>query len=177
MAEKIEQEKNDDEKVPVANKTERADILIKKAEYLSTSNEYTEAIQLYERALRLSKSPATEKKLAHIAFRAKKFQKSADYYKKNLESLTTSEKIEFLNSLRYTGDEEFSVALANMKLPDYVKQAFEVSWTCENEFISCEKAIRAYKYDYAPIRDLKSALKNYESLGNNDGNYKEALLI
>ncbi len=174
---KIEEEKADDERVPAANKAERAEILIKKADYLSTSNEYTEAMQLYERAIRLKSSEDIEKKLAHIAFRAKKFQKSADYYKKNLDSLSTSQKIEFLHALRYTGDDEFSVALANMRLPEYVQQAFEVSWTCENEFISCEKAIRAYKYDYAPIRDLKNALKNYENLGNHDADYKEALLV
>lgn len=82
-----------------------------------------------------------------------------------------------MNALRYTGDEDFAVALANLPLPDDVKKAFEVSWTCETEFISCETAIRSYKYNYAPINELKNALKNYEALANNDTNYKEALLI
>lgn len=171
------EEKNDDDIIPVANRSERAHILAKKAEFLSTNNEYSEALKLYERVLRLEPSADTERKAAHTAFRAKKFQKSADLYKKNLEALTTSEKVEFMNALRYTGDEDFAVALANLPLPDDIKKAFEVSWTCETEFISCETAIRSYKYDYAPINELKNALKNYEALANNDTNYKEALLI
>jgi len=158
-------------------RAERAKILSKKAEFLSTNNEYSEALQLYIRANKLDPSAETEKKLAHTAFKAKKFQKSADFYKKNVESLTTGEKIEYMNALRYTGDDDFAVTLANLDLPDYVRKAFEVSATCENEFISCESAIRGYQYDYGPIRDLKDALKNYETLGNNDSNYKEALLI
>lgn len=174
---KIQHEKENDEALPTANKWERAKILLKKAEFLSTSNEYSEALQLYERVLILAPSEDTERKFAHIAYKAKKFQKSADYYKKNIGTLTTGEKIEFLNALRYTGDDDFSTTLANMDIPDYVRTAFEVSWKCENEFISCESAIRWYKYDYAPINDLKNALKNYETLGNKDSNYKEALLI
>lgn len=167
----------DDSTLSPGEQEDRAIILSKKAEYLSTNNEYTEAIELYERALKLSPSDETEKKLAHIAFRAKKFQKSADYFKKNQNTLTTSQKIEFMHSLRYTGDEDFSLALANMDLPAYVKEAFQVSWTCEREFISCERAIQSYNYDYAPLRDLKNALKNYATLGNNDTDYKEALMI
>lgn len=152
-------------------------MLIKKADFLGANNEYSEAFQLYERALRLAPTSDVERKLAHMAFKSKKFQRSADLYKKNIEVLTLGEKQEFMWSLRYTGDEDFSLALANMSLPDYMQAAFEVSALCEREFISCETAIRSYKYDYPPIRDLKNALKNYEALGNKDTNYKEALLI
>lgn len=175
--EKIQKDISEDNAVPETSKPERVEMLIKKADFLWANNEYTEAFQLYERALRLSPSSDTERKLAHIAFKSKKFQKSADLYKKNIDILTLGEKQEFMWALRYTGDEDFSVALANMALPDYMQAAFEVSVLCEREFISCENAIRNYKYDYAPIRDLKNALKNYEALGNKDTNYKEALLI
>ena len=98
-------------------------------------------------------------------------------YKKFSPDLYASEKEEFLHALRYTGDDEFVTTLPKIELPENIRQAFEVSWKCEREFISCENAIRGYKYDYAPIRDLKNALKNYENLGNKDPSYKEALLI
>jgi tetratricopeptide (TPR) repeat protein len=160
-----------------SEKKERAKVLIKRAEYLATNNEYHEAFWLYERALRLSPSDEIERKLAHIAFRDKNFQRSSDLYKKFSRDLYLSEKEEFLHALRYTGDEEFVTALWNLDLPEEVRKGFEVSWKCEHEFISCENAIRTYPYDYAPIRDLKSALKNYENLGNKDPSYKEALLV
>lgn len=163
--------------MPETSRPERVEMLIKKADFLGANNEYSEAFQLYERALRLTPTSDVERKLAHMAFKSKKFQRSADLYKKNIEVLTLGEKQEFMWALRYTGDEDFSLALANMSLPDYMQAAFEVSALCEREFISCETAIRSYKYDYPPVRDLKNALKNYEALGNKDTNYKEALLI
>lgn len=175
--EKASRESGIDDALVESEKQVRATILTKRADYLATNNEYREAAGLYERVLRLSKSEEIERKLAHIAFRAKNFQRSSDLYKKFADDLYLSEKEEFLHALRYTGDDEFVTALANMDIPDNIKSAFEVSWTCEHEFISCENAIRAYKYDYAPIRDLKNALKNYENLGNKDPSYKEALMI
>lgn len=175
--EKIQKDITEDNAVPETSKPERVEMLIKKADFLGANNEYSEAFQLYERALRLTPTSDVERKLAHMAFKSKKFQRSADLYKKNIEVLTLGEKQEFMWALRYTGDEDFSLALANMSLPDYMQAAFEVSALCEREFISCETAIRSYKYDYPPVRDLKNALKNYEALGNKDTNYKEALLI
>lgn len=175
--EKTSKESGIDDALVDSEKQVRATILTKRADYLATNNEYREAAGLYERVLRLSKSEEIERKLAHIAFRAKNFQRSSDLYKKFADELYLSEKEEFLHALRYTGDDEFVTTLANMDIPDNIKSAFEVSWKCEHEFISCENAIRAYKYDYAPIRDLKNALKNYESLGNKDPSYKEALMI
>lgn len=159
------------------DKKERATILTKRAEYLANNNEYRESMSLYERVLRLQSSEEVERKLAHIAFKAKNFQRSSDLYKKFADDLYLSEKEEFLHALRYTGDDAFTKALSELNLPENIKQAYEVSWKCEHEFISCEPAIRNYKHDYAPIRDLKNALKNYENLGNKDPSYKEALLI
>lgn len=158
-------------------KKERSEILAKRADYLVNNNEYSEAAGLYERVLRLTPSQEIERKLAHIAFRAKKFQRSSDLYKKFADDLYQSEREEFLYALRYTGDGEFQKRLATIDIPDNLRQALQVSWTCEYEFISCEKAIREYPHSYGPILDLKNALKNYEALGNNDGSYKDALLI
>jgi tetratricopeptide (TPR) repeat protein len=174
---KTSQSSNLDGSLKDSEKQERATILTKRADYLATNNEYREASDLYERVLRLSWSAEVERKLAHIAFRAKNFQRSSDLYKKFSSDLYASEKEEFLHALRYTGDDEFVTTLPKIDLPENIRQAFEVSWKCEHEFISCENAIRAYKHDYAPIRDLKNALKNYENLGNKDPSYKEALLI
>lgn len=166
-----------DKSLVESEKKERAAILAKRADYLATNNEYREAAWLYERILRLEPSDEIERKLAHISYKAKNFQRSSDLYKKFADDLYLSEKEEFLHALRYTGDDEFVNALSNLDLPENIKQAFEVSWKCEHEFISCENAIRSYKHDYAPIRDLKNALKNYENLWNKDPSYKEALLI
>lgn len=175
-SEKITHESTIDDALLADEKKERAAILTKRADYLANNNEYSEAEDLYERILRLWPSKDVERKLAHIAFRAKNFQRSSDLYKQ-FSDLYLSEKEEFLHALRYTADDEFTTALANMDLPDYIREAYQVSWTCEHEFINCESAIRAYKHDYAPIRDLKNALKNYEALGNKDPSYKEALMI
>jgi tetratricopeptide (TPR) repeat protein len=158
-------------------KKERAEILAKRADYLVNNNEYSEAAGLYERVLRLTPSSEIERKLAHIAFRAKKFQRSSDLYKKFFHDLYQSEKEEFLYALRYTGDWEFQKVLATIDIAENFRQAFRVSWICENEYISCEKVIREYPHSYGPIIDLKNALKNYEALGNNDPSYKDALLI
>ena len=160
-----------------AEKEERAKVLTKRADYLATNNEYHEASGLYERVLRLSPSPEIERKLAHVAFRDKNFQRSSDLYKKHRDELYLSEKEDFLHALRYTGDDDFQKELTSLNLTEEVRKAFEVSYTCEHEFISCENAIRTYPYEYTPIRDLKNALKNYESLGNKDPTYKEALLV
>lgn len=168
---------NLDSALKESEKKERAEILMKRADYLSNNNEYNEAAGLYERVLRLTPSREIERKLAHIAFRAKKFQRSSDLYKKFADELYQSEREEFLYALRYTGDGEFQQRLAKMDIPENLRLAFQVSWTCENEFISCEKAIREYPHNYGPIVDLKNALKNYEALGNKDASYKDALLI
>lgn len=162
----------------VANeKQERANILAKRADALATNNEYREAAQMYERILRLSRSDEIERKLAHIAFRAKDFQRSSDLYKKFADSLYQSEKEEFLHALRYTYDDAFTAMLPKLGLPSPIREAFEVSWKCEHEYIACESSIRDYQHNHAPINDLKNALKNYENLGNKDASYKEALLI
>lgn len=115
--------------------------------------------------------------MAHTAFRAKQFQKSADLYKKNIDILTNNEKKEFMHALRYTGDDDFLVALSNIDIPDYLKKYFQVSWTCEHEFITCEKSIAEYGYDYEPVNDVEEALRNYSTIGNKDINYKEALMV
>lgn len=166
-----------DDALKESEKAERATILTKRADYLANNNEYSEAAQLYERVIRLTPSDEIERKLAHIAFRAKNFQRSSDLYKKYSDDLYQSEKEELLHALRYTGDDEFVKTLAKIDIPENIREAFRVSWKCEHEFISCETAIREYKYNYGPINDLKNALKNYEGLGNKDPSYKEALLI
>ena len=160
-----------------SEKGERVSILNKRAEYLSNNNEYSEAAGLYERILRLAPSGEIERKLAHIAFRAKKFQRSSDLYKKFESKLSQSENEEFLHALRYTWDDSFLTTLTTIDIPENMREAFKVSWTCEHEFISCEKVISEYKHNYGPIVDLKNALSNYEALGNKDSSYKEALLI
>lgn len=160
-----------------SERKERASLLLKRAEYLANNNEYNEAANIYERVLRLESSEQVERKLAHVAFRAKKFQRSSDLYKKFEKDLYQSENEEFLHALRYTGDGAFSETLKNIDIPENMREAFQVSWICEHEFISCEKAIWEYKHNYGPIVDLKNALKNYEALGNKDASYKEALLI
>ena len=85
-----------------SEKKERVIILEKRADYLATNNEYREAAGLYERILRLEPSEQIERKLAHIAFKAKNFQRSSDLYKKFVDDLYQSEKEEFLHALRYT---------------------------------------------------------------------------
>lgn len=172
-----ENRENLDTGLKESEKKERATVLLKRAEYLANNNEYSEAAGLYERILRLTPSEEIERKLAHIAFRAKKFQRSSDLYKKFEKDLYQSENEEFLHALRYTGDSEFVTTLVSIDIPENMREAFQVSWTCEHEFISCEKAIWEYKHNYGPIVDLKNALKNYEALGNKDASYKEALLI
>jgi hypothetical protein len=127
--------------------------------------------------LRLNKTDEIERKLAHISFRAKNFQRSSDLYKKFSESLYQSEKEEFLHALRYTGDDDFTKRIESIDIPENIREAFKVSWKCEHEFISCETAIKSYKFNYGPILDLQNALKNYEALGNKDSSYKEALLV
>lgn len=170
-------ENNLDDALKDSEKQERASILTKRAVYLANNNEYSEAAQLYERVLRLKKTDEIERKLAHISFRAKNFQRSSDLYKKFSESLYQSEKEEFLHALRYTGDDDFTKRIESIDIPENIREAFKVSWKCEHEFISCEDAIRWYKYSYGAILDLQNALKNYESLWNKDPSYKEALLV
>lgn len=152
-------------------------MLKKKAEYLLGNSEYGEAAQLYERILRLNPTKEIEKKLAHLSYQAKNFQRSSDLYKKHKNDLFQSEKEEFLHALRYTRDEEFTNALGNLELPPETREAFTISWKCENEYISCESAIQGARYNSYYIKDLKIALKNYEYLGNKDANYKDALMI
>ena len=102
-------------------KKERAEILAKRADYLVNNNEYSEAAGLYERVLRLTPSQEIERKLAHIAFRAKKFQRSSDLYKKFADDLYQSEREEFLYALRYTGDGEFQKTLATIDIPENMR--------------------------------------------------------
>lgn len=168
---------NIDDGLAQTEKTERIAILWKQAEYLAINNEYRESAQLYERIFRLSWNNEVERKLAHISYKAKKYPRSTELYKKYKSELYLSEKEELLHALRYTADDGFLTLLGELNLPTHVKEANMVSWKCEHEYIACEEAIRGYQYDYAPIRDLKNALKNYESLWNKDISYKEALLI
>jgi len=135
-------ENNLDDALKDSEKQERASILTKRAVYLANNNEYSEAAQLYERVLRLKKTDEIERKLAHISFRAKNFQRSSDLYKKFSESLYQSEKEEFLHALRYTGDDDFTKRIESIDIPENIREAFKVSWKCEHEFISCEDAIR-----------------------------------
>jgi hypothetical protein len=166
-----------DDGLKATEKTERATILTKQAEYLALHNEYSEALGLYERVFRLTSDESIERKIPHIAYKAKKYPRSVELYKKYQSALYLSEKEEFLHALRYTSDPQFLSIIGVLNLPVHVKESYMVSWKCEHEYIGCEQAIRSYQYDHTPIRDLKNALKNYESLGNKDASYKEALLI
>lgn len=160
-----------------SEKIERASILVKKADYLTVNNQYQEASDIYERILLLDPSPEIEKKTAYTSFMSKNFQRSADLYKKFSGDLFQSEKEALLHSLRYTGDGEYLTILENISLPIAVKDALKVSWKCEFEYISCEQTIREYPHDSITINELKKALNNYENLGYDDHDYKEALLI
>ncbi|MEI6711519.1 MAG: hypothetical protein WCK88_04990 [bacterium] len=46
--------------------------------------------------------------------------------------------------MRYVGDKGFPTMLATIDIPPYVKQAYQVSWVCENTFIDCESDIKKY---------------------------------
>ncbi len=167
-----------DQELTAEEKQERANILERKAEFLVANNEYTEALVNYERVLKLSdNNPEIERKIPHIAFEAKHFERSIELYKKYTGELSLDEKVELLWALRYTYNDDFLVSLVNLDVPVHIQEAMRISWTCEHEYISCEQSIKSYAYDYNPINNLKDALQGYENIGIQDTDYKEALLV
>lgn len=158
-------------------KKERALLLSKKADYLRINNEYNDALDIYDRVISLDPQDIYKKKAASIAFEARNFLKSTEWYTETLPSLSLREKEELLMSMRYTGNKEFLPLLTTIDIPSHIKKAHEVSWTCETAFIECEAAIKGYSFDYRPINALKKALDDFKNLKNTDITYKEALLI
>ena len=149
----------------------------KKADYLALNNEFHDALIIYERVINLVSSEEYKKKAAAIAFQAREYLKSIAWYVENPKILSTREKEELLLSMRYTKDSAFEKTLLSLDIPEYLRQAYQVSWTCETSFIDCESSIKKYPYDYEPINNLKKALEDFKTLQNTDINYKEALLI
>ena len=174
---KTYEQNEDDRQLTGDARWERADLLTKKAEYLMVSNEPSEALELFERALRLGENHKTEKKAAHAAFVMRQFPKSIDWYAKNGKTLSIGEKEEYLKALRYTGSSEFRSILGTIDIPIQTKKYYEVSWICEYEYISCEKSIESYGYDDPRIQLLREAINNYKTADTDDENYKDALLI
>jgi len=173
----MKKERANDALLSAEAKKERATLLAKKADYLWLNSEYHDALDIYERVISLSPQDDYKKKAASIAFEAKEFTKSIEWYTETQNNLTLREKDELLMSMRYVGDKEFQNTLSKIDLPAYIKQAYEVSWICENTFIDCESSIKKYWFDYRPINALKKALDDFKNLQNTDVNYKEALLI
>jgi len=173
----MEKEQESDALLSSETKKERASLLSKKADYLRLNNEFHDALDIYERVINLHPQDEYKKKAAAIAFEARNFLKSIEWYKETLSSLTLREKEEFLKSMRYTGDKDFVSTLSDIDILPYIKKAYEVSWTCENTFIDCESSIKKYTFDYGPINMLKKAFDDFKNLKNTDENYKEALLI
>lgn len=174
---RIEKEHASDALLSSTVKKERAALLSKKADYLRLNNEFHDALDIYERVINLDAQDEYKKKAAAIAFEARNFLKSIEWYTETLSDLSLREKEELLMSMRYTGDKNFKDMLAKMDLPLYIQQAYEISWICENTFIDCENAIRKYTFDYRAINTLKKALDDFKNLKNTDADYKEALLI
>jgi len=175
--EQAERERASDALLSGEAKKERAALLSKKADYLALNNEFHDALVIYERVIVLSPSDEYKKKAAAIAFQAREYLKSIEWYTEVKDILSTRGKEELLMSMRYTKDPAFQKTLASIDIPDYLRQAYEVSWTCETTFIDCETSIKKYTYDYEPINTLKKALEDFKTLQNTDINYKEALLI
>jgi tetratricopeptide (TPR) repeat protein len=140
--EKQKKELESDAALASEGRKERADLLKKKAEYLAINNEYREALNLYERILKLEESGEIERKAAHAAFETKQFQKAITWYNNNRDELSLGEKEELVKSWRYIGDENFLQSMEDLELPGYLTESYKLSWTCEFEFISCESAIR-----------------------------------
>lgn len=174
---RIEKERASDALLSSTIKKERALLLSKKADYLGLNNEYHDALDIYERVISLDPEDTYKKRAAAIAFEARNFTKSIEWYTETLESLSLREKEELLMSMRYTGNKEFLSLLSRVDIPPYIKKAHEISWTCENTFIDCENSIKQYGFDYHSINALKKALNDFKNLQNTDINYKEALLI
>lgn len=174
---RIEKERASDALLSSETKKERATLLAKKADYLGLNSEYHDALDIYERVIALDPEDAYKKKAANIAFEAREFTESIQWYTETLPSLSLQEKEELLKSMRYTGDKGFHSLLSTIDIPPYIKEGYEVSWVCENTFIDCENSIKKYPFDYGPVNALKKALKDYKNLQNTDVNYKEALLI
>lgn len=172
-----QKERASDALLPAETKKERAALLSKKADYLALNNEFHDALLIYERVIDLVTSDDYKKKAAAIAFQAREYLKSIEWYTEALKMLSTQEKGELLWSMRYTKDPLFEKTLSSIDLPAYVREAYQVSWTCETAFIDCENSIKKYPYDYEPINNLKKALEDFKTLQNTDVNYKEALLI
>ena len=172
-----QKERASDALLPAETKKERAILLSKKADYLALNNEFHDALIIYERVINLVSSEEYKKKAAAIAFQAREYLKSIAWYVENPKILSTREKEELLLSMRYTKDSAFEKTLLSLDIPEYLRQAYQVSWTCETSFIDCESSIKKYPYDYEPINNLKKALEDFKTLQNTDINYKEALLI
>ncbi|MFA6080602.1 MAG: hypothetical protein WC753_03960 [Candidatus Gracilibacteria bacterium] len=172
-----ERERASDALLPAETKKERATLLSKKADYFALNNEFHDALTIYQRVIGLSSDLEYKKKAAAIAFRAREFGKSIEWYTEALSILSTREKEELLLGMRYTKDPDFQKMLSKIDIPAYVRQAYEVSWMCETTFIDCETSIKKYSYNYEPINILKKALEDFKNLQNTDINYKEALLI
>jgi tetratricopeptide (TPR) repeat protein len=141
---RVQKERASDALLSSERKKERAILLSKKADYLGLNNEYHDALDLYERVIALSPLDEYKKKAAAMAFEARNFTKSIAWYTETLSSLSLRQKEELLMSMRYTGDKEFHIILSSIDIPPYIKQAYEVSWICENTFIDCETSIKKY---------------------------------
>lgn len=174
---RIDKERANDQLLSWQAKQERALLLAKKADYLALNSEYHDALEIYERVLDLSSIDEYKKKAAAIAFKARVFHKTIQWYSEIPQDLSLQEKEDLLMSMRYVWDKNFLSMVEKMDIPPYIQKAYEVSWTCENTFIDCENAIRKYSFDYRPINNLKKALDDFKNLKNTDINYKEALLI
>ncbi len=174
---RVERERASDALLSSETKKERAVLLSKKADYLRLSNEFHDALEIYERVIELDSLDIYKKKAASIAFEARNFLKSIEWYTATLPDLSLREKEELLMSMRYTGNKDFRSTLSTLDLPHYIRQAYEVSWICETTFIDCEPTIKKYNFDYGPINTLKKAFTDFNNLKNTDINYKEALLI
>jgi tetratricopeptide (TPR) repeat protein len=174
---RIAKERASDALLSSTVKKERAILLSKKADYLKINNEYHDALDLYERVIYLDPQNEYKKKAASIAFDARNFFRSIQLYTETLSELNLREKEELLMSMRYTGDKNFQDMLSKIDIPAFIKQAYEVSWICENTLIDCEDSIRKYSFDYQSINALKKAFNDFKNLKNTDIDYREALLI
>ena len=146
--EQISRAQRDDNTLSAKEKAERVTVLKKKIEFLIANNQFQEALTSYERILKLEPSNDLERKAAHAAFQAKDFETAIRYYKRQISSLSLGEKELLLRSMRSIKDPDFLDMLENLKLPDYLSEAYKLSWTCEYEYISCEPAIKKYSYQY-----------------------------
>lgn len=77
---RIERERASDALLSSDTKRERALLLAKKADYLALNSEYHDALEIYERVIALSPLDEYKKKAAAIAFEARVFTKSIEWY-------------------------------------------------------------------------------------------------